>query len=116
MIRVAGGRGAVGLVIAVATATLLIATEPRLAIVWDEGYTLGREARLRSWFRALADPARFAATWQPPLMELVQQTGATPPRPDQLDSRAKLLSDPQVLAWFWPFAARSRTATRPSPR
>ena len=48
------------LVVALVTATLMLATEPRLAIVWDEGYTLGREARLRLWFRALADPVAFA--------------------------------------------------------
>ena len=35
----------------------MLATEPYLAIVWDEGYTLGREERLREWFHALADPA-----------------------------------------------------------
>lgn len=93
-----------GLVVALATAALMLATEPRLAIVWDEGYTLGREARLRLWFRALADPARFAAEWSPPAEELVQQVGAPPPRRDQVDTRAKLLFDPGVLAWFWPFA------------
>ncbi|MGE5756122.1 MAG: ArnT family glycosyltransferase [Planctomycetaceae bacterium] len=98
------GRGAAGLAVAVATFALMVATEPRLAIVWDEGYSLGREARLRLWSRALEDPARFAATWQPPALELVQQVGAIPPRPDQVDSRAELLLDPQVLAWFWPFA------------
>jgi 4-amino-4-deoxy-L-arabinose transferase-like glycosyltransferase len=90
----------------VATSALMLATAPQLAIVWDEGYTLGREERLRLWFRALADPAGFAATWQPPPpgKELVQQEGAPPPRPGQIDSRVKLLSDPEVLAWFWPFA------------
>jgi 4-amino-4-deoxy-L-arabinose transferase-like glycosyltransferase len=90
--------------VALATLALIAATEPRLAIVWDEGYTLGREARLRLWFHALADPATFAASWRPPAEELVQQEGAPPPRPDQVDTRSKLLFDPQVLAWFWPFA------------
>src|SRR4051794_21279512 len=90
-------RGA-GLAVALATAALMLATEPRLAIVWDEGYTLGREARLRLWFRALADPPRFAAEWRPPAVELVQQVGAPAPRRDQVDTRAKLLFDPQVLA------------------
>src|SRR5512135_2014939 len=52
-------RGAAALAITVATVALLVATGPRLAIVWDEGYTLGREARLRSWFQALADPPRW---------------------------------------------------------
>jgi hypothetical protein len=82
----------------------MLASEPQLAIVWDEGYTLGREARLRTWFRALHDPLLFAATWSPPREELVQQVGARPPRPDQVDSRAKLLFDREVLAYFWPFA------------
>ena len=58
--------------VAIATLALMIATEPRLAIVWDEGYTLGREARIRAWFRALRDPKEFARTWQPPAVELVQ--------------------------------------------
>jgi 4-amino-4-deoxy-L-arabinose transferase-like glycosyltransferase len=99
-----GRRGLAALAVATATLALLLATEPRLAIVWDEGYTLGREARLRDWFRALADPARFAATWHPPSIGLVQQVGAPAPSPDAIDTRAKLLFDPRVLAWFWPFA------------
>jgi hypothetical protein len=88
------------------TAALMLVTEPCLAIVWDEGYTLGREERLRGWCRALEDPARFAATWRPPAPaeELVQNKGAPPPLPGQIDSRKKLLLDREVLAWFWPFA------------
>lgn len=93
-----------GLAIAALTLAVLVVTEPRLAIVWDEGYTLGREARLRAWARAVADPARFAKTWVPPDEELVQAQGAPPPRRDQVDTRAKLLFDTQVLAYFWPFA------------
>src|SRR3954468_22011492 len=96
-------RGA-GLAVALATAAVMLATEPRLAIVWDEGYTLGRVARLRLWFRALADPPAFAAHWSPPAEELVQQVGARPPGRDQFDTRSRLLFDPGVLAWFWPFA------------
>src|SRR4051794_15626229 len=83
-------RGGLTLAVTVATAALLLATESRLSIVWDEGYTLGREARLRDWFRALADPARFAAGWRPPGVELVQQDGTPPPRPERIDTRAKL--------------------------
>ncbi len=93
-----------GLAIFLATLALMIATESRLAIVWDEGYTLGRVARLRLWFTALGNPARFAADWKPPALELVQKVGAPPPHPDQINTRAKLLFDPAVLAWFWPFA------------
>ncbi len=101
-----------GLAVALATLALMLATEPALAIVWDEGYTLGREARLRLWFEAVRDPEAFAKAWQPPVEELVQQVGAPPPRADQINTRGKLLFDPAVLAWFWPFAARSRTDTR----
>lgn len=92
------------LAVALTTLALMLATEPRLAIVWDEGYSLGREARLRLWFRALADPPGFAATWVPPARELVQQVGAPPPRREQVATRGALLFDPAVLAWFWPFA------------
>jgi hypothetical protein len=104
MIRQPGHLVISSVVVGLATLVLMLATEPRLAIVWDEGYTLGREARLRDWFRALRDPPRFAARWVPPAGELVQQVGATPPRPDQIDSRAKLLFSADVLAYFWPFA------------
>ena len=93
------------LAVAVGTLALMVATEPKLAIVWDEGFTLGREARIRSWFRAVADPKGFASTWEPPSprSELVQQDGLRPPDRDEIDTRGKLFS-PQVIAWFWPFA------------
>ncbi len=97
----------VGVGVSVLTALLMVATEPRMAIVWDEGYTLGREESLRDWFRALRDPPRFAADWQPRPRddELVQRPPRTPPPlPGQVDSRGKLLFDSDVLAWFWPFA------------
>lgn len=92
-----------GLSVALLTLVILFVTEPRLAIVWDEGYTLGREARLRTWARALASPAQFAKTWVPPTEELVQAKGAPAPSRAQIDTRAKLF-DPAVLAYFWPFA------------
>lgn len=97
----------VGLGVSLITAWLMLVTEPRMAIQWDEGYTLGREESLRDWFQAIDDPPRFAAKWQrPPLAdELVQRPARTlPPRREQLDSRSKLLFDRDVLAWFWPFA------------
>ena len=82
---------------------LMIVTEPKLSIVWDEGFTLGREARMRAWFQALRDPETFARTWKAPTLELVQSDSVPAPRPDQIDTRAELLST-DVLAWFWPFA------------
>ncbi len=82
----------------------MVLTEPNLAIVWDEGYTLGRVERVRLWFSAMADPAGFARTWTPPQIELVQQQGLRPPAPNQLASRWNLLFDSRVIGWFWPFA------------
>ena len=91
--------------VALATLALMVATEPRLAIVWDEGFTLGREARIRAWFRAVMDPPGFARAWEPPSprSELVQQDGLRAPGRDEVDTRARLFS-PGVIAWFWPFA------------
>ena len=82
---------------------IMVGTDPYLAIVWDEGYSLGREARLRAWFRALSDPVAFAKTWQAPYEDLVPPGRALPPARSQVDSRAKLFR-PEVLEWFWPFA------------
>ncbi len=92
----------------------LLATEPTLAIVWDEGYTLGREQRVRWWFQAIWDPPTFSAEWSPPPAgsELVQPepvdpaTGfprITPPQRPQISNRQGLM-DPEVLQYFWPFA------------
>ena len=91
------------LLAAIVTLTAMIATESRLAMVWDEGYTLGREARVRAWFRALRDPQSFAETWAPPsaLHGLVDDK-LVPPTPSEIDTRAKLFSR-RALAWFWPF-------------
>jgi 4-amino-4-deoxy-L-arabinose transferase-like glycosyltransferase len=96
----------ISLGVSLATMLLMVATEPRMAIGWDEGYTLGREQRLREWFRGLRDPAEFAAQWRPlsPDEELVQPSATPLPRSAQLDTRRKLLFDRDVLAWFWPFA------------
>jgi 4-amino-4-deoxy-L-arabinose transferase-like glycosyltransferase len=95
-----------GATVGLATASLMLATEPALGIVFDEGYTLGREARLRAWFQAMRNPARFASQWRPPRLheELVQMDGMQRPGPEQLRSRWALLFDRQPLWWFWPFA------------
>jgi hypothetical protein len=92
--------------VGVATAALMLATESHLAMAWDEGYTLGMQARLRDWLRALKDPKRFAAEWRAPSPseELITADGLPPPRPEQLDTRTELLFDRHVVAWFWPCA------------
>jgi len=92
--------------VSVATAILTLASEPHLAIVWDEGFTLAREARIRAWFRALRDPGRFAVEWRPPDVkeEVIIEDGSSPPPPQRVDTRSKLLLDRQVVEWFWPFA------------
>jgi 4-amino-4-deoxy-L-arabinose transferase-like glycosyltransferase len=87
----------------------MVATEPHLAMVWDEGHVLGREARIRLWVRALANPPAFAASWKPPLPleEWIEDSppphNVPPPRAEEINTRSKLLS-PRVMAWFWPFA------------
>ena len=104
----------VGLGVSLATAVLMLATEPLMAIGWDEGYILGREARMRDWFRGLRDPASFAAQWRPlpRNRELVQCVGyRRPPAQSQLDSRPKLSSTPRSWSGFGRFARKSRTAT-----
>jgi hypothetical protein len=82
-----------GAAVGLATAVVMLATEPRLVIVWDEGYTLGREARSRSWFRALADPTAFAGHLGPPDDGLLQPDYTPRPRPSQVDTRWKLVFD-----------------------
>lgn len=91
-----------GLAAFAAIAVSQVASEPFLAIGWDEGYTLGRVARVRSWFRALADPRAFAETWRPDLELLVQDPAPPPPR-ETLATRQGLFSR-EALRWFWPFA------------
>jgi hypothetical protein len=96
-------RSAWFLIAAIFSVAIMILTEPSLAIVWDEGYSLGREARIRAWFQAIRDPSAFAEHWQPPVEDLVPPNRIPPPRREQLDTRPELLSSP-ALDWFWPFA------------
>ena len=93
--------------IGLATTLLMLATEPHMAMVWDEGFTLVRETRVRQWLRAIRDPMGFASQWRPDARDIDPLPGirkSRAPCASQLDSRSKLLLDPQVLAWFWPFA------------
>jgi 4-amino-4-deoxy-L-arabinose transferase-like glycosyltransferase len=82
---------------------IMMISEPFLVIAWDEGYSLGREARVRSWFSGLRDPAEFAERWQPPVEELVPPNRIPAPDRSLMKTRAGMFS-PAVLAWFWPFA------------
>jgi hypothetical protein len=92
--------------ISLATATIMLATEPCMAIVWDEGYILGDAERVRLWVQAVRDPVRFAARWQPPAPadELMLPDPVDPPRGEQLTNRSALLLDRRIVGWFWPFA------------
>ncbi len=95
---------AAALLVAAGTLALMVATEPRLAMVWDEGYTLGREERVWTWLQALRDPSAFAKSWgQHWEGERLVEEKKAPPLAAQIDTRAKLFSTANI-AWFWPFA------------
>ncbi len=103
----------VSLGVGVATAAMMLATEPHLAIVWDEGYTLGREARLRDWFRALRDPRGSRRLASPrPSEDLVPARPACRRRGpiSSIPGRAPLRSPRGGLV----LAVRPRGAARPS--
>jgi hypothetical protein len=93
-------------VVSLVAALLLLATEPRMAIVWDEPYILGDAGRVRQWLRAMDDPVLFAADWRPPaaLDELRLADPVPAPPREKLRSRWDLLFDRRVVGWFWPFA------------
>ncbi len=103
--RGAGGSRAAGGAFAVALLALvfMLTTEPLLPIVWDEGFTLVRLARVRSWVLAVRDPQHFAASWNPRRLAMPIEDRLRPPAANQINTRSKLFSQP-VIAWFWPFA------------
>jgi hypothetical protein len=80
----------------------MLATAPRLVIVWDEGYTLPRLDRVRAWLAALADPAGAASRWDPARFRPIEDSLPAPAATD-VDTPAELFR-PRILAWFWPFA------------
>ena len=91
--------------VAAATAALMLATEPHLAITWDEGYTLGVEARFRDWFRRYAIPVGSRRDGAPPAVGgpvAARRPVAAATRSARYP--AELLFDRRVVAWFWPFA------------
>jgi hypothetical protein len=95
----AGGGIAVGLL----ALALMVATESRLPIVWDEGFTLIRLARVRAWLSAVRDPPGFAAAWQPARFVTAMEDRVRPLLASEVDTREKLFSR-RAIAWFWPFA------------
>jgi 4-amino-4-deoxy-L-arabinose transferase-like glycosyltransferase len=92
-----------GLAAALLTLILMLATEPLLPIVWDEGFTLLRIARVRDWLLALRDPELFAARWNPRGVDVALDDQVRRPNAIDINTRSKLFS-PRVIAWFWPFA------------
>ncbi len=80
----------------------MIATEPMLALAWDEAYTLARLDRVHAWITALRDPTQFANQWQPDRLRPLEDRRTPPTRAD-IDTPGKLLNG-RNLAWFWPFA------------
>ena len=90
-------------VAAVLALALMVATEPLLPIVWDEGFTLIRLARVCAWINAVRDPGSFAARWNPRRFGLAIDDRVRPPKASEIDTRSKLFAHP-AIAWFWPFA------------
>ena len=89
--------------VALLTLALMVATEARLPIVWDEGFTLIRLARVRAWLNAVRDPPQFAAAWDASRFATAMKDRAHPPARAEIDTWEKLFSR-QVIIWFWPFA------------
>src|SRR5262249_2888333 len=84
MPRIAAARG--GLLVGVLTLAFMAATDPGLPIVWDEGFTLIRLARVHAWFRAIRDPGSFAASWNPAEVAPAIPDRFPPPLPSHLHS------------------------------
>jgi hypothetical protein len=69
-----------------ATLLLMLATEPRLAPVWDEGFTLIRLPRVRAWFEAMRDPAGYSLHWRPELVGPPLEDSIRPPFSAEINS------------------------------
>lgn len=94
--------GLAGVMAGLLTLGVMLATEPSLALAWDEAYTLARLDRVHAWLLALRDPAGFAVTWDPTRLRPLEDR-RRPPSAAEIDSAGELL-DPRIIAWFWPFA------------
>ena len=79
----------------------MVATEPLLPIVWDEGFTLLRSREFAPGSHAVRDPELFAARWNPRGLEVAIDDRVQPPRASEINTRSKLFSragDRLVLA------------------
>ena len=89
--------------VALVCLTTMLLTESRLAISWDEGYSLGREARVRTWLRRWPTRRR-----SPGAGSRLRGAGAAQSLPGPAARRAghagRTPFSPVVLDWFWPFA------------
>ncbi len=101
--RAAAGVAGGGLAVALFTLIFMVATEPLLPIVWDEGFTLIRLARVRNWLLAVRDPESYAANWNSRRVAISWKDSVRPPRASEINTRSKLFSQ-HVMTWFWPFA------------
>ncbi|GIW86181.1 MAG: hypothetical protein KatS3mg108_0505 [Isosphaeraceae bacterium] len=81
---------------------VMVGTEPRLALVWDEAYTLARLDRVHAWLEAVRDPSGFAAQWDRWRLRPLEDRRRRPSAAE-IDTLGELF-DPQVVSWFWPFA------------
>jgi hypothetical protein len=97
--RAVRGGGAAALLVLV----LMVATEPLLPIVWDEGFTIIRLAQVRGWLVAVRDPELFAARGNRRGFGVAMDVRVLPPKASEINTRSKLFSH-QVITWFWPFA------------
>ncbi len=93
-----GACGVAGLVL-----VLMLATNARLGLAWDEAYTIARLDRVRTWCAAVVDPPAVAARFDPKSLRPVEDRRLRPPTARQIRTRGALF-EPKTLDWFWPFA------------
>ena len=115
MISPTGRLACSSVLVAIATLGVMLATEPQMAIVWDEGYTLGREARLRDVVPSSSRSRRVRLPMEPapahPGAGPAGRSTASSARADRHPVQVALRSPRPGLL----LALRSRGAPRPPP-
>lgn len=81
----------------------MLATNPRLGLAWDEAYTLARLDRVRTWCRAVVDPAAVSRNFDARQLRPVEERRLRAPTGGQIRERSDLFAA-KTLDWFWPFA------------